>query len=257
MSLPSLPNTPGAAQAGPLPVRLSGQVLVAATPGRERDALVAAIEALGLSCRSVDDGALAIEAVARQHYDALLIGCEMAVLDGMPACKVMRALDCVVPIVALLSASTDSLRAAWRQLGCQHILVMPADGAALAAALGAVLGHKDLPPSDTGFEHLPAFAGFRLTFRATLGERLRQLKLAAAAADWADVAATAHIIKGGGGTFGFPQVSQCAAVLETAAVAADADAVAAALGALQQLLLALGAGGVEPGAAADVAPAPN
>lgn len=86
-----------------------------------------------------------------------------------------------------------------------------------------------LPPSDTGFEHLPAFAGFRGIFLAALAQRVAELEAACALADWRTVAAAAHNLKGSGGTFGFPEVSLHATAIESAARAADAAAVSAAL----------------------------
>jgi HPt (histidine-containing phosphotransfer) domain-containing protein len=86
-----------------------------------------------------------------------------------------------------------------------------------------------LPPSDTGFEHLPAFASFRGIFLAALAQRVVELEAACALADWRSVAAAAHNLKGSGGTFGFPEVSLHATAIESAARAADAAAVSAAL----------------------------
>lgn len=86
-----------------------------------------------------------------------------------------------------------------------------------------------LPPSDTGFEHLPAFASFRSIFLAALAQRVAELEAACALADWRSVAAAAHNLKGSGGTFGFPEVSLHATAIESAAHAADAAAVSAAL----------------------------
>ncbi len=108
----------------------------------------------------------------------------------------------------------------------------PAGGAGVAATANAGADAKDpaaLATSDTGFEDLPAFAGFRAGFRAALAQRLAELEIAAADADWPTLAARAHTLKGTGGTFGFPGVSLHASSTELGARAADAAAVGAAL----------------------------
>lgn len=150
-------------------------------------------------------------------------------------------------------AADHAFAAALRQAGCDGHLALPVDSGALelllhgmwtdgavrhaggaGAATAANAGADAKDPatsatSDTGFEDLPAFAGFRAGFRAALAQRLAELEIAAADADWPTLAARAHTLKGTGGTFGFPGVSLHASSAELGARAADAAAVGAAL----------------------------
>lgn len=226
--------------------------------------IAALLEQLGVRCDHVRDGALAIAAVAGTRYDAVLIALDMAVLDGVTAAPVMRAIGYKGPLIALAAAGAGQEPSGARPHAHQPfslVLNKPRDPALLGELVQQALRHAvragasglvdsgrlgldladsagearmtPLPHSDTGFESLPAFAGFRTNFRAALGARLAELRSAAASADWHTVARQAHTLKGSGGTFGFPGVSECATAIELGALAGDAAAVEAALGRLQ------------------------
>lgn len=213
---------------------------------------------LGMRCECVGDGALAIAAVAGAHYDAILMAVKMPVLDGLAAAPVLRAIGFAGPIIALAAPGAASAgvpagfsarldrpyeTARLAQLLTRtsgHIVAegqsVPGQSAQAAANAGAGIARGAAPPlspSDTGFENLPAFAGFRSNFRGALNARLAELRGAAAASDWHSVARQAHTLKGSGGTFGFPGVSELATLIELGARRADAAAVADLLDRLQ------------------------
>lgn len=249
--------------------------------------LAGALEALGVHCERVTDGALAVAAVCAVHYDGALLALDMPVLDGRTATTVLRTIGFDRPVILITTQEgLDKERAgagARTSLpGCTLVAGKPLDAAALQTILMAVgamatppspaagdtrqpahgadpgragqppsarpagrgdprreefgdgrRGAPPLPPSDTGFEDLPAFAGFRASFRAALGARLFDMGRAAAGADWQELARQAHNLKGAGGTFGFPQVSGHATDIELAAQRFDAAAVGAALARLR------------------------
>ncbi|WP_426197377.1 Hpt domain-containing protein [Massilia sp. DWR3-1-1] len=220
---------------------LAARVLVVDHPA-EGLQTAALLRHIGVACDVVGDGALAVQVAASCHYDVILMALDLPVLDGLTAATVLRATGFAGPIIALTptpcpDGTTD---ARLRQAGCSASIGIPVKAATLGATLAAVLAAPVprqrvpvLPPSDTGFEHLPAFAGFRNSFLAALGARMGDLASAVAGADWHGVASLAHTLKGAGGTFGFPLVSQYATEIETGARAADRVVAAAALLRLQ------------------------
>jgi CheY-like chemotaxis protein len=239
---------------------LAAHVLVVDHPA-EGMRIAALLGRIGVACDVVGDGALAVQAAASDHYDAILMALDLPVLDGLTATTVLRATGFGGPIVALTHMPCEDVAAdaRLRQAGVSASIGLPVDAATLGAILAAVLAARVagpraatgqrvpvLPPSDTGFEHLPAFAGFRNSFLLALDARMRELAGAVAGADWHGVASLAHTLKGAGGTFGFPQVSQYATELETGARGSDGAAVAAALLRLQAHVAMLTDAGMAP-----------
>ena len=182
---------------------------------------------------ATEDG---LDSVARARCSEA--GCDACLAMPADAGALQRALGALFDRHRDLDQDRDRDRAARRvdQVGGKVAPAPHLDLADLGPAAGPAPSPSPpaaaamaLPPSDTGFEHLPAFASFRSIFLAALAQRVAELEAACALADWRTVAAAAHNLKGSGGTFGFPEVSLHATAIESAARAADAAAVSAAL----------------------------
>jgi signal transduction histidine kinase/CheY-like chemotaxis protein/HPt (histidine-containing phosphotransfer) domain-containing protein len=96
------------------------------------------------------NGAEALEAVRRAHYDVVLMDVQMPVLDGLDATRRIRA---EVPagrqpyVIALTASALIEDRAACEAAGMDDYLTKPVRPADLAAALGAVSGATAPPPA--------------------------------------------------------------------------------------------------------------
>jgi len=89
---------------------------------------------------------------------------------------------------------------------------------------------RELVTVDASFEPLvPRFLSNRRT-------DVDAMRAALAGGDWRTLAATAHAVKGVGGTYGFDRVSEIAAAIQRAALRADAEGSAAAVTALSDYL---------------------
>jgi signal transduction histidine kinase len=89
----------------------------------------------------VDNGASAVEAVARQVYDLVLMDMQMPVLDGLGATRRIRALPDAagkLPILALTANVLPEELAACRDAGMQGHLAKPIEPYRLRAALAEV-----------------------------------------------------------------------------------------------------------------------
>ncbi len=77
----------------------------------------------------VDNGAQAVEAVARQHYDAILMDCRMPVMDGFEATAAIRkaesGTDRHLPIIALTASAMDADRERCLASGMDAFLTKP------------------------------------------------------------------------------------------------------------------------------------
>ncbi len=98
------------------------------------------LEKLGHHPTRVENGALALEALECQHFDAVLMDCNMPVMDGFAAATAIRSdprwQD--LPLIALTASSMpeDTLRCP--SVGMDRILLKPIDQVSLAAILATV-----------------------------------------------------------------------------------------------------------------------
>ncbi|MFB9317801.1 hybrid sensor histidine kinase/response regulator [Cryptosporangium minutisporangium] len=99
------------------------------------------VEKLGHRIDTVGNGQEAVDALARTHYDAVLMDVQMPVLDGLEATRRIRA---VLPderqphIIAMTASVLVEDQAACRAAGMDSYLPKPVRAADLAAALAAV-----------------------------------------------------------------------------------------------------------------------
>ncbi|MBL8384940.1 MAG: response regulator [Burkholderiales bacterium] len=94
----------------------------------------------GLVVTAVEDGQQALDHVAANHVDLVLMDLEMPRLGGLDAIRAIRALAPPRParIVALTSHADETVRARCREAGADAYLVKPVRLADLQRVLGEV-----------------------------------------------------------------------------------------------------------------------
>ncbi len=107
---------------------VAGRVLVAEDNRINQVITTRLLETLGVSVDVVADGAAAVLAVQRTHYDVVLLDCQMPVLDGYAAAAQIRAAEAPgrhLPMLALTASvlAEDHERA--RAAGVDAVLVKP------------------------------------------------------------------------------------------------------------------------------------
>jgi PAS domain S-box-containing protein len=136
-------DSPGAALAGDAAARESGVklnlLLVEDNPSNQRVAsLLLARE--GHRVEVASDGQKALERLAEQTFDAVLMDCQMPVLDGYEAARRIRSgrlpgVNPAVPIIALTSYAREDDRIQCLEAGMNDHVAKPMRMAELAAAL--------------------------------------------------------------------------------------------------------------------------
>jgi len=114
------------------------RILLAEDNPANRVLVAALLSPFDMRLDTVEDGAAAVEAVANQTYDLILMDMQMPVMDGPSAARAIRASTGPgrdTPIVALTANVLPEQIAQCRAAGMQAHLAKPIDPAALIAAI--------------------------------------------------------------------------------------------------------------------------
>jgi signal transduction histidine kinase/CheY-like chemotaxis protein len=139
-----------------LPRKFSGHVLICEDDPVNQLVAKLHLNALGLSVEVVDNGAAAIAATARRHYDLAMLDMLLPDIDGLDACRVIRAqrrdgghLPIVIWTASMLGV--DYARAS--EAGADAVLGKPFEMDALKQILSRFLvAHDALPVHSTAPE---------------------------------------------------------------------------------------------------------
>jgi signal transduction histidine kinase/DNA-binding NarL/FixJ family response regulator len=226
------------------------RVLVVDDVAANRMVARAMLAAAGHSVELAADGAAAVDAVATQDFDAVLMDLQMPGMDGLEATRRIRALPpprCRVPVFALTASALPEQVEQCRQAGMDGHLAKPIERGALLALLDGVQPGGQAAPDvlmpgvlerleqDLGPVAPAVVAGFVAELR--LGRQL----LAIAASEGvlpASIAQTAQRLASGGHMVGADRLAAASDVLAAALAGGSAprQALAGALAALDETL---------------------
>ncbi len=223
------------------PMQTGSRVLVAEDNPVNRKVALLLLEKLGCRAHAVSNGAEAVAAVQRAHYDLVLMDCQMPELDGYAATTRIRALEGLhrrMPIVAMTANALAGDRERCLAAGMDDYIAKPVREIDLAAVLSrwlkpAAVSHgvphgidravvEDLhqltPPGE------PSVVGaILLAFAQDAPAQLAALRAAIAAKDAGTLRTGAHSLKGSSGAVGARRLSALCTHLETLARSGDLD----------------------------------
>lgn len=155
------------------PVRSSARILVADDHPTNRALVARQLDMLGHHATVVADGNLALEALARDHYDLLISDCHMPNLDGYALARRIRATERNGEHLAIVGISASALPEQvqrCRDAGMDDFLTKPIQLQALATMLATHLGGSPYavpPPAGLPAEQ-PVEAPGEMQWLATL-----------------------------------------------------------------------------------------
>ncbi|MEU4577539.1 response regulator transcription factor [Nonomuraea sp. NPDC023979] len=137
-----------------------------------REALQSSLEFEGYRVVTADDGQAALEELARQPYDAVLLDVMMPRLDGLTACRRLRGSGNHVPVLMLTARDAVGDRVSGLDAGADDYLVKPFELDELLARVRALLRRGALSAGEP--EQTLAFGDLRMdpaTREVTRGAR--------------------------------------------------------------------------------------
>ena len=222
--------------------------------------LRAVLGSVGAEVEVVENGRMAVERVKTDTFDVVLMDMNMPEMDGYEATRRLRDYGYRRPILALtanaMSGDADRCLAA----GCDVHLAKPIDRKQLILAVSqyappetgqtGALMKSPAPAVSPGprdgivsqFADDPQLAGVLPGFVQRLSSQLEALCNALDEERLEDTERLAHRLKGAGGSYGYPTLSEAAKSLELAAKGRDLDGATEALAGIKAVCTAIQTG---------------
>ena len=142
-----------AASLGRVPSRPGVRILVAEDNLTNREVTQALLGKFGFQAHVVANGREVLEALAKTHWDIVLMDCEMPEMDGYEATRRIRSRQAAtqnpdIPIVALTADALTGDRERCLQAGMDDYIPKPVDPHRLAEVLAKWLPTSDAPKPD-------------------------------------------------------------------------------------------------------------
>ena len=223
----------------------AGRVLVVDDGAENRELVRLVLESAGLTVLEACDGAVALDVVAREAPDLVLMDVNMPVMDGYTATRLLRERGCTLPVLALTANAMKGFEHQIEAAGFTGYLTKPVDIDALLAELGQRLGGRQVAgmapeaaprradsvspdpahgagtPIVSRLADHPRLSRVVQTFCRTLPDKLVAMQGALDDGRLDDLADLAHWLKGAGGTVGFDVFFEPAREFERLARAGD------------------------------------
>ncbi len=198
---------------------LCGKILLA-EDGKDNQRLIATLlRQAGAEVVVVENGRLAVEKALAESFDVVLMDMQMPVMDGYEAMRTLRQQGYPQPIIALTAHALAGDHDRCLSAGATDYLPKPIDRAVL---IGTVARHLKVPASAQA-PALPSqcaddagMGDILKLYVAELSDYVDQLSEGSAKSDWPALGRLAHRLKGSGGGYGFPLITEKARSLEQA-----------------------------------------
>lgn len=217
------------------PAREGARILVAEDNTTNQVVAFGMLRKLGyVDVSLAGDGREACAIAEREHFDLVLMDCQMPEMDGYEATRRLRASGCEAPIIAMTANAIKGDRERCIEAGMNDYISKPIDLKVLRTVLSRWTGTPasrlgDLPLFDGGGIDSRFGGDMELkevalaTFRQTTPALLGRIHAALAAGDRKQIARLAHSAKGGGSMISAERYAGIAAVLEERAASASEE----------------------------------
>ena len=239
------------------PTTLEGlRVLLAEDGVDNRELIEMVLRKVGAHVVSVENGRLAVEKAEAEPFDVILMDINMPEMDGLEATRQLRSRGYERPILALTANAMAGDSQQCREAGCNEHLTKPIDRGRLIRAIARFVG-RATPQEQTSpspaldilagdeettvsrYANDPDMSGILEGFVGRLEGQIDAMHQAFANHRFEELRRQAHKLKGAGGSYGYPSLTDAAKVLEEAARAEDALVAGTALDVVSRLARAI------------------
>ncbi|RKY25795.1 MAG: hypothetical protein DRP83_05685 [Planctomycetota bacterium] len=243
---------------------LDGLRILLAEDGRDNQLLIGTIlRQAGAEVEVVINGLQAVQRAGEteaEKFDLILMDMQMPEMDGYEATQKLRTEGLDTPIIALTANAMREDRQKCINAGCTDYCTKPIDRSHLIQTIARYVDRKPACPDNQAscpatqpkdssqqvirsqFESDPCLTTILAGFVTQLPQTIQEMHQASANGLFEQVGRSAHQLKGAGGGYGYPQLSELGAAMEQAAKMQDAEAITLLLDKLRTLCLAIQAG---------------
>ena len=201
----------------------------------------------GAEVEIADNGKLAVQKAQAGDFDLVLMDVQMPEMDGHQATRVLRKSGFDRAIVALTAHAMNEDRRKSLEAGCDDYLTKPVNRVELIRTImrhcgKAATAQEDVAAIESEFTDDSDLSGLIDQFVCGLSEKVQNMQAALANGDFEGLGRLAHQLKGVGGGYGYPKLTDLAKTLEDAAKSEDREAAGLALGPLARYCQGIVAG---------------
>lgn len=200
--------------------QLDGHILLAEDNPDNQELISHYIRKTGAQVSIAENGARALEQGLNTNYDLILMDMQMPIMDGTDCTRQLRRQGCSTPIVALTANATKDDINDCKTAGCNDFLSKPVDWSQFFSTLEKHLHPTDSQHVDTSAikpqidEDDERFLQLVKRFVARLPTQVDTINTHFSDKNWPAFSAEVHNLKGLGGGFGYPSLTELANALE-------------------------------------------
>ena len=199
---------------------LSGKVLLAEDNDDNQRLLSMYLKKMGAEFTIVDNGKLAYETAMNEEFDLVLMDMQMPIMDGIEAVRLLRKANYDKPIVALTANAMKKDKDRCLAAGCDDFVTKPIHRNVLYEVVSRYL--RILEPAERSYPPVysilikeePDLIDIVYRFVDNLPKTLKLILDANKKQDWDELNSLAHQLKGVGGGYGYPMLTEIAAKIQ-------------------------------------------
>jgi PAS domain S-box-containing protein len=229
------------------PMNLSGlKILVVEDSMDNQELIQIMLTKAGAKVAIAQNGRIAVNKAEAELFDVILMDMNMPEMDGFEATRLLRSQGYYRPILALTANAMSEDREHCLEAGCNAHLTKPIDRPQMIRTIAEHAGKiipesadisqfvgDDNPINDDAIISLyvddPDIVPILDGYVKRLGSQVNDMRVALTNAQFVDLQRLAHMMKGSGGNYGYPMLTEAAKDLEDAAKAQDIQSAVRAL----------------------------
>ncbi|MDX2440635.1 MAG: ATP-binding protein [Desulfobacterales bacterium] len=225
---------------------LKGKILLAEDNPDNQRLISMHIRKTGAEVEVVENGKLAVERGADDSFDLILMDMQMPIMGGIEAISKLREKNCTTPIATLTANAMKEDALESEAAGANDFLTKPIDRHAFYTVLTRYLSPSsvnaqhtsDTPPPHASTatpvrtsdipaprdEYLDDIGDLIENYVRQLPETSYRIERLLSAKEWGELKSEIHQLKGTGGAFGFPEITDQCINIEKEMLKKDFDA---------------------------------